>query len=57
MGNFGMRFNAGEDLEQPLKDAGFVNVSCKTLKVPFGGTWPKVLINLDHIFDGVPEQD
>ncbi|KAH6876611.1 S-adenosyl-L-methionine-dependent methyltransferase [Thelonectria olida] len=37
---FGMKFRAGENLREPLEQAGFVNVSCKVLKVPIG-TWPK----------------
>ncbi|KAF5002462.1 hypothetical protein FDECE_10621 [Fusarium decemcellulare] len=38
--SFGMKFRAGEKLGEPLEKAGFVNVSCKVLKVPIG-TWPK----------------
>jgi hypothetical protein len=40
MANFGMAFNAGEALKEPLENAGFVNVSCKVLKIPFG-SWAK----------------
>jgi len=40
MANFGMAFNAGEALQEPLEKAGFVNVSCKVLKIPFG-SWAK----------------
>jgi hypothetical protein len=39
--HFGMRFRAGENLREPLEKAGFVNVTCKVLKVPIG-TWAKV---------------
>lgn len=39
--SFGMKFRAGENLREPLEKAGFVNVSCKILKVPIG-TWAKV---------------
>ncbi|EYB21685.1 hypothetical protein FG05_03836 [Fusarium graminearum] len=38
--SFGMKFRAGENLREPLEKAGFVNVSCKVLKVPIG-TWAK----------------
>lgn len=41
MANFGMTFNVGETLQEPLERAGFVNVSLRTLKVPYG-TWAKV---------------
>lgn len=41
MANFGTTFNAGEALMEPLENAGFVNVSCRVLKVPFG-SWAKV---------------
>jgi len=39
--HFGMKFRAGEKLREPLEKAGFVNVTCKVLKVPIG-TWAKV---------------
>jgi hypothetical protein len=39
--SFGMKFRAGENLREPLEKAGFINVSCKVLKVPIG-TWAKV---------------
>ncbi|KAL6399546.1 hypothetical protein AUP68_18095 [Ilyonectria robusta] len=41
MANFGTTFNAGEALMEPLENTGFVNVSCRVLKVPFG-SWAKV---------------
>ncbi|KAH8896217.1 S-adenosyl-L-methionine-dependent methyltransferase [Thozetella sp. PMI_491] len=40
MAKFGTTFNAGENLREPLENAGFVNVNCKVLKVPFG-PWPR----------------
>jgi len=40
LSHFGMTFNAGEALREPLEGAGFVNVTCKVLKVPIG-TWPR----------------
>ena len=40
MANFGMNFNSGEALQEPLEEAGFVNISRKVLKIPFG-SWPK----------------
>lgn len=43
---FGMKFRAAETLRGPLEEAGFVNVSCKVLKVPIG-TWPKVGTTID----------
>jgi hypothetical protein len=52
--SFGMKFRAGENLREPLEKAGFVNVSCKVLKVPIG-TWAKVrmrkLPNPDRLFN------
>lgn len=41
LSKFGSNFRIGNELEEPLKTAGFVNVAAKKLKVPIG-TWPKV---------------
>jgi len=41
LGKFGSDFRYGNKLEEPLKKAGFVNVTCTRLKVPIG-TWPRV---------------
>lgn len=38
---FGSDFRIGSHLEEPLKQAGFVNVVPRKLKVPIG-IWPKV---------------
>ncbi|KAM7221204.1 S-adenosyl-L-methionine-dependent methyltransferase [Rhypophila decipiens] len=40
LSKFGSNFRIGNELEDPLKNAGFVNVSAKRLKVPIG-TWPR----------------
>ncbi|KAH8898842.1 S-adenosyl-L-methionine-dependent methyltransferase [Thozetella sp. PMI_491] len=40
MANFGMNFNAGEAMKEPLEAAGFVNVNLRVIKVPFG-PWAK----------------
>lgn len=36
----GINFNAAHLLEEMLRDAGFINITCKILHVPIG-TWPK----------------
>ncbi|KAM7184108.1 S-adenosyl-L-methionine-dependent methyltransferase [Naviculisporaceae sp. PSN 640] len=40
LSKFGSNFRIGNQLEEPLTKAGFINVSAKKLKVPIG-TWPR----------------
>jgi len=41
LSKFGSDFRIGGHLGEPLKNAGFINVAPKKLKVPIG-IWPKV---------------
>lgn len=40
LNKFGMKFRLANHMEEPLRKAGFVNISCYTVKTPIG-TWPK----------------
>lgn len=50
MANFGMIFNAGENLRGIIEGAGFTNISCRILKVPYG-TWAKASSRSLKIWD------
>jgi hypothetical protein len=41
LGKFNMNFRGGNVVGEKLEKAGFMNVSCKTIKTPVG-RWPKV---------------
>ena len=41
MVKFGMNFHIANDLGPLLEEAGYTNLTLKTIKVPIG-TWPKV---------------
>lgn len=44
LATFGMKyFLTANDMRPYLEDAGFVNVTLKTIKIPVG-TWPKVCV-------------
>lgn len=41
LSKLGLRWSIANDMEEVLRDAGFINIQCKWFKSPIG-VWPKV---------------